>query len=375
MRDLYEILGVERGADADEIKKAYRRKARELHPDAGGDEDGFKEVQHAYSVLSDPQKRARYDRFGDDGTGTAGAGGDPFGFGRGGFGGLSDVIDAFFGGGGGGGFGAPGGRRQPQSGRDVLVHVALELEDVASGTTRKVEVEVDTTCDVCGGSGSASGASATSCRTCGGSGSVQRVVRTAFGQLATATTCPNCQGTGTTVQDPCPSCAGEGRRRQQRNVTVEIPPGVDEGDRLRVSGAGEAGRLGAAAGDLYVEIHLEPHELFQRDGRDLLGVVGVPFTQAVLGTTLTVPTVDGEDVEVEVPAGTQPGDVVSVRRAGLPRRGGGSRGDLRLQVQVEVPRDLDEEQRELLRRFAELRGEDVPPDGRSLFSRLREAFR
>ncbi|MBW3657172.1 MAG: J domain-containing protein [Actinobacteria bacterium] len=376
MPDLYDILGVSRDASPDEVKRAYRKKARESHPDAGGDEDTFKQVTHAYQVLSDPQKRARYDRFGDDGTpGTRG--GDPFGgfSGGAGFGGIGDVIDAFFGTafGGGQGGGARQGRTPP--GRDVLVPTELTLEEVASGVRRPVEVEVATTCDLCGGSGSSTGGGSTRCRTCGGSGQVQRIVRTAFGQLATASGCPDCGGTGSVVEDPCRGCAGEGRRVSKRTITVEIPAGVAEGDRLRVSGAGEAGRHGAPAGDLYVEVQVAEHEIFKRDGRDLWAEVSVPFVQAALGTTLKVPLVDGGTEPVDIPGGSQPGDVIRVRRAGLPPRGGGNRGDLHLRIQVEVPKELDSEQRELLHRFAELRGEDVPEEGRGLFNRLREAFR
>lgn len=372
--DLYQTLGIPRDASPDDIKRAYRRKARESHPDAGGDEETFKQVTHAYQVLSDPDKRARYDRFGDDDTpGTRGQG-DPFGFGGAGFGGIGDVIDAFFGSSFGQGAGG-GGRGRTQPGRDVLVPVELTLEDVAAGVRRPVEVEVATTCDRCGGSGSSTGGGATRCATCGGAGQVQRVVRTAFGQLATAATCPDCQGTGSTVADPCPGCAGEGRRVAKRTITVEIPPGVADGDRLRVSGAGEAGRHGAPAGDLFVEVHVAEHDLFERDGRDLWAEVSVPLVQAALGTVLEVPLVDGDTTTVDLPAGAQPGDVLTVRRAGLPTRGGGRPGDLRLRVHVEVPRDLDGEQRELLRRFAELRGEEAPADGRGVLSRLREAFR
>lgn len=372
MPDLYEILGVRRDADGDEIKKAYRRRARECHPDAGGDEDEFKQVTHAYQVLSEPGRRQRYDRFGDDGTPTTRGAGDPFG--AGGFGGIGDVIDAFFGSAFGGATSGRG-RSRAQPGRDVLVPTELTLEEVATGLTRSVEVEVATACDQCGGSGSGSGTVATGCANCGGTGQVQRVVRTAFGQLATATTCPTCNGTGTHVADPCRGCGGEGRRMDKRRITVEIPAGIDDGDRLRVRGAGEAGRHGAPAGDLFVEVRVAEHDHFRREGRDLWAEVTVPLVQAALGSRLSVPTVHGDEVETDLPAGTQPGDVVTVRRAGLQARGGGQRGDLNLRIQVEVPTDLDTEQRELLQRLAELRGEDVPASGRGLFTRLREAFR
>jgi molecular chaperone DnaJ len=372
--DLYELLGVPRDASPEDIKRAYRRRAREHHPDAGGDEEAFKQVTHAFQVLSDPETRLRYDRFGDDGTPRSrGAGQDPFGFGGTGFGGIGDVIDAFFGSAFGGA--SPGGNAgRSKAGRDVLVGVELTLEEVVTGVRREVEVEVASVCDQCGGAGSADGSPPGHCGTCAGAGQVQRVVRTAFGQLATASPCPTCAGSGRTVTDPCTGCGGQGRRTRRRTLGVDVPPGVDHGDRLRVTGAGEAGRQGAASGDLYVEIRLLDHALYERDGRDLLAEVAVPVTQAALGGSLTVPTVDGGEVEVQVPAGTQPGAVLVVRRADLPAQGGGRRGDLRLLVKVEVPTDLDAEQRGLLEQLAESRGEQLASRGQGLFTRLRGAF-
>lgn len=376
MGDLYQILGVAPDASEDEIKRAYRRRAREAHPDRGGDEEAFKEITRAYQVLSDPQRRARYDRFGDDGTprSRAGGAGDPFGFGTGGFGDLGEVINAFF----GGGFaGAGTGRRRrtrSQAGRDVVVPVTVSLEEVVSGTDKQIELEVASTCATCGGSG-ATGGARSRCAHCGGSGTVQRVVRTAFGRLATAAACERCDGTGVAIDDPCEDCGGEGRRVQQRTVTVPIPPGIEDGDRLRVAGQGEAGRAGAGAGDLYVEVSVERHDVFRRDGRELHAEIGVPLVQAALGTVLRVPTVDGDEAEVRLPPGTQPGDELRVRRAGVPLRGGGPRGDLVLRVQVEIPRDLDGQQRALLEELARLRGEDISDAGGGLFTRLREAFR
>jgi molecular chaperone DnaJ len=373
--DLYELLGLPRDATAEDIKRAYRRKAREHHPDAGGEEETFKQVTHAYQVLADPERRARYDRFGDDGTpSTRGAGQDPFGFGTG-FGGIGDVIDAFFGQGFSGGGGGGGGARRTQPGRDVLVAVDLTLEEVVTGVQRQLEVDVARACDTCGGVGSADGAVPARCAACGGAGQVQRVVRTAFGQLATAAPCAACQGTGRAVADPCPACRGEGRLPTKRTLDVEIPAGLEDGDRIPIRGEGEAGRQGAPPGDLYVQISVAPHEVYERRGRDLVAEVTVPVTQAALGGTLTVPTLDGVDVEVPVPAGTQSGDVLSVRRAGLPVRGGGRRGDLRLVVRVQVPTGLDPEQRSLLERLAELRGEPLASNGAGLFTRLRDAFR
>ncbi|MEX0869776.1 MAG: molecular chaperone DnaJ [Nitriliruptoraceae bacterium] len=368
--DLYDVLGVARDASPEDIKRAYRRKARQAHPDAGGDEEQFKRISHAHEVLSDPQRRARYDRFGDDGNGSGG--GDPFGFGGAGFGGINDVIDAFFGSAFGGGGG--GATRRSSQGRDVLVGVELSLEEVLTGARRDVEIDAAVSCDVCGGSGSADGSGAGRCQTCGGAGQVQRVVRTAFGQMATARPCPGCQGSGRAVGDPCVRCGGEGRRAEHRTVNIDVPPGVEHGDRLRISGGGEAGRHGAHAGDLYIEIHVSPHEVYERDGRDLLAEVVVPVTQAALGGTLSVPVLEGEEREVTVPPGTQPGDVLTLRRAGLPVKGGGRRGDLRLLVRVEVPTDLDDAQRAVLEELAELRGESRASAGSGLFARLRDAF-
>jgi molecular chaperone DnaJ len=372
--DLYELLEISRDAPDDEVKRAYRRKAREHHPDTGGDAETFKAVTHAYQVLSDPQARARYDRFGDDGTpGSRGAGQDPFGFGGPGFGGINDVIDAFFG--QATGFG--GGSRRPrreQPGRDVLVEVELTLEEVVTGATREVQVDVARPCTSCDGKGSADGAAAAACPTCGGVGQVQRVVRTAFGQLATAAPCDACQGTGRTVTDPCPDCRGEGRKAIDRTLEVEIPAGLEDGDRIPVRGEGEAGRHGAPPGDLYIQVRVVAHELFERDGRNVAAEVQVPVTQAALGGTIRVPTLDGDEVDVPVPAGTQPGDILTVRRGGLPVRGGGRRGDLHLVVRVEVPTGLDGEQRELIERLAELRGEELADHDRGRFTRLRDAF-
>jgi len=377
--DLYDQLNVPRDASADDVKRAYRRKAREHHPDAGGDEETFKAVTHAYTVLADPQTRARYDRTGDDGTPRSrGAGQDPFGgFGGGGFGGgINDVIDAFFGSafGDAAAGGARGGRVRTQPGRDVLVVVDLTLEEVVTGVSRDLEVEVARTCDDCGGSGSLDGSGPARCGDCGGHGQVQRVVRTAFGQLATAAPCAACQGTGRNVSDPCPGCAGEGRRATKRTLQVDLPAGLEDGDRIPVRGEGESGRQGAPPGDLYAQVRVAPHRVYERQGRDLVAEVTVPVTQAALGGTLAVPTVDGDEVEVPVPAGTQPGDVLSVRRAGLPVRGGGRRGDLKLVVRVEVPTGLDHAQRELLADLAELRGEPLAATGNGLFTRLRDAI-
>lgn len=363
--DLYEVLGVARTASPEEIKKAYRRRARESHPDTGGDEEVFKRVTHAHQVLSDPERRARYDRFGDDGNGRGGqAAGDPFGFG-----GLGDVLDAFFGGAATGG----GRQRANAAGRDVLVPAEVSLHDVLHGAELPVDVEVARACDTCGGSGSASGGGPVGCSTCGGRGAVARVVRTAFGQMSTSTTCPSCQGSGREVSDPCQGCGGEGRRVTRRTVTVELPVGIEHGTRLRVPGAGEAGRHGATPGDLFVEIRIAPHEVYERDGRDLWADLSVPMTLAALGGRVAVPVLDGDEVDLDVPAGSQPGDVLRLRKYGLPGRGGRTRGDINLRLRVEVPTQLTTEEREALRTFSDLRGEQR--EHRGLVERLRDALR
>jgi molecular chaperone DnaJ len=356
MADLYAILGLRPDAAPEEIKRAYRAKAREHHPDAGGDAERFKEVTRAYEVLSDADRRARYDRFGDDGTSASRGAGDRFGFG----GGIGDVIDAFFGSGFAGGFGGPGmgGARRDQPGRDVLAAVELTLEEVLTGARRSLDIQVASTCDTCSGSGSADGSEPQRCTTCGGAGQVRRAVRTPLGRMETATACPDCAGAGRRVTDPCRGCRGEGRRAGARKVDVELPAGLEEGDRIPLRGQGEAGRQGARAGDLYVQVQVAAHPSLARDGRTLHTRITVPLTTAVLGGTVRVPALAGVEHDVVIPSGLQPGAVVTVTRGGLPMRGGGRPGDLIVHVDVEVPRRLDRRQRTLVEELASLRGED-----------------
>jgi len=372
--DYYATLGVRRDASADDIKRAYRRLARELHPDVNADpahQERFKRVTAAYEVLSDPQKRQIVDLGGDPlATAAAGGGGFP------GFGGFGDIMDAFFG--AGGGAGARGPRGRVRHGADALIHLDLDLRDTAFGTKRDLTVDTADVCPTCTGEGSARGTHPETCATCRGRGEVQSVQRSFLGQVMTSRPCPACGGTGSTIPHPCPQCGGEGRVRARRNVPVTVPAGVEDGMRLRLSGAGEVGPGGGPPGDLYVEIRERQHEVFDRQGDDLHCKVTLPMTAAALGTAVTLSTLDGDEV-LDIRAGTQPGAVITLRGRGVPHlaSAGAGRGNLMVHVDVRTPTRLDGEQEKLLRELARLRGEESPEAGAGngrLFSRLRDAF-
>ena len=372
--DYYGVLGVRRDATSEEIKRAYRRLARDLHPDVNPDPDAqerFKEVTAAYEVLSDPRKREIVDLGGDPLApgGGAGPAGGPFG----GFGGLGDIMDAFF-----GASTARGPRSRVRQGADALIRLDLELAETAFGTTRDLTVDTAVVCVTCAGAGTAPGAHPATCDTCGGRGEVQSVQRSFLGQVMTSRPCPTCSGTGIVIPHPCPSCAGDGRVRARRTVSVKIPAGVEDGMRIRLSGQGEVGPGGGPAGDLYVEVHEQPHDIFTREGDDLHCHVSLPMTAAALGTSLTLDTLDGEEL-IEIRPGTQPDTVVPLRARGVPHLRGVGRGDLHIHVAVRTPTRLDDEQERLLRELAGLRGEDLPAStrghgGGGLFSKMRDAF-
>jgi molecular chaperone DnaJ len=370
--DYYELLGVSRTASAEEIKRAFRQLARELHPDANPDpraEARFKEVAMAYEVLSDPEKRRRYDLVGPDGMGQAGAPGDPFGFG----GGLGDIFDAFF---GGGGFGAGGGgARTPNlRGTDIEVVVELDFELAVFGGEHEISVRTAVACEVCEATGAAPGTQAAPCRDCGGTGQVRRVRQSILGQMVTAGRCPRCDGFGRVIDHPCSACRGEGRVVDERSYTVDIPAGVDTGSTLRLPNRGAAGTRGGGYGDLYVHVKVRPHRVFERRDQELHRELHVTLTQAALGVALPFETLDGDE-ELVIPRGTQSGRTFRLRGRGVPRLGGRGRGDLVVRVVVDVPDDLGDEEESLLRRLAELRGEDVAPaDAKGFFSRVRSAF-
>jgi len=374
LADFYELLGVSRTATADEIKRAYRRKARELHPDANpGDqaaEDLFKKVAHAYEVLSDPDQRARYDRFGE--AGISGAGGNPGDvFAGGGFG---DIFEAFFGGGGPFGGGTRSGPAGPPRGQDIEVVVDLDFEVAVFGGTQPVTVRTAVACPDCGGSGAGSGTKPVLCSECNGTGQQRRMRQSLLGQMVTTTPCGRCNGYGQVIATPCPTCRTEGRTVVEKTYQVDVPPGVDTGSTLRLTGRGAVGPRGGGAGDLYVHLRVSGHDRYARDGDDLVTDVPISIAQAALGTRFTLPTLDGDE-ELVIPAGTQPGREFVLRGRGVPRLRGRGRGDVRVRIVVEVPTKLSDGEAELLRRYAEERGEAVnPPESGGLFSRIKSAF-
>jgi molecular chaperone DnaJ len=367
-RDYYELLGVSRGARDGEIKRAFRRLAREVHPDVSDEPDAaerFREVVEAYEVLSKPETRELYDRYGHAGLRTGGFRPTPFDFTS-----LADIFSAFF---GDDLFGAPARSRRARGG-DVGARVEIELAEAATGVTRDVPFPVAVVCATCHGDGMAPGTSPSLCDRCGGSGRLQQVSRSAFGEFVRAQACPQCGGAGRIVEHPCPDCEGAGRVVEERSLEVEIPPGIHDGQRIRISGEGHAGALGGRAGDLYVEVRVRSDSRFVRDHDDIISTVDLTMTQAALGTTVTIPTLGG-DVELEFPAGTQPGEIRVLRGRGMPVLQGFGRGDHRVLVNVAVPRRLTEEQRRLLEEFE--RGENADTYGadEGFFEKLRSAFR
>ena len=374
MADYYELLGVSRTANADEIKKAYRQKARELHPDANpGDkaaEEKFKQVAQAYEVLSDTDSRARYDRFGEQGAAGGPNMGDVFAGG-----GLGDLFDAFFGGSGGGAgpFGGRGGPAGPPRGQDLEVIADISLEQAVFGATVPVEVRTALRCDDCGGSGAGSGTQPITCSECNGRGQVQRMRQSLLGQMVTTSACPKCSGFGKVIVTPCPTCSGDGRVLTDKTYQVDVPAGVDTGSTLRLTGRGAVGQRGGGTGDLYVHIRVAAHDTFHREADDLLATLPISIAQAALGTRLMLTTFDGEE-EIVVPAGTQPGREFTFRGKGVSRLQGRGRGDLRVRIQVQVPTKLTEFETELLRKFAESRGDAVGAGEQGLFSKIKSAF-
>ena len=377
-KDLYEILGVSKDASDAEIKKAFRRRARELHPDvnkAANAEDQFKELNEAYDVLSDPNKRAQYDRFGTiPGAAGGGYGGgsgyvdfdDLFG---GGFGGMGDIFSSFFGGQGG-----QGGRPARKEGRDMGVGLRITLEEVARGVEKEIVYDRLAPCPDCKGTGLGENGKVVTCPECGGKGRVVSVQRTFLGDMQTATTCKKCNGTGSSIENPCPECEGQGRVPDRQRVTVKVPAGIRDGQQLRVGGFGEAGIQGAQAGDLIVTCRVQPHEFFERDGDDLHGRANVSFIQAILGAEIEIDGImPDEKVQVRIPAGCQNEQVVRVKGFGMPRLKSDIRGNMYVHVNVVIPEKITKKQRELLEKLADEMGEEVAAP-RSPLQKLRDAF-
>jgi molecular chaperone DnaJ len=366
-RDPYEILGVPRDADETQIKKAFRRLARELHPDVNRHdpdaEEKFKEAAEAYEILNDAERRALYDRYGHDGLRSGGYAPNFEGFGS-----ISDLFDAFFGGFGGGMAGRAAG---PAQGRDIAVSADITLAEAAAGRSVELSFEAGDACEVCHGNGAQPGTPIVTCERCGGAGVLQAVTRSPFGQVMRQMACDVCGGDGRVPSEPCERCDGRGREVRRRTLRVDVPPGIGDGQRIRLTGRGHAGERGGPPGDLYVLVRIAADERFLRDGDDLVTVLDVPAPLAMIGATLTAPALEG-DVEVEIPPGTQPGDVFVVRGDGMPRlRRSGRRGDLRVVVNVVVPRRLTREQRKQAQKLADsLTAENVRTD-ESLVGKLK----
>ena len=377
-RDYYEVLGVDKGASEDELKKAYRKLARKYHPDLNKDNpeaaDKFKEVNEAYEVLSDKDKRAKYDQFGFAGVdpsyggGAAGAGG----FGGFDMGDLGDLFGSFFGGGFGGGRSQR--RNAPQRGESIQQNLILSFEEAAFGCEKEISFNCIDTCDDCGGTGAAKGTTAETCPNCRGTGSVMQTQRTPLGVFQTQTTCPNCRGTGKIIKKPCAKCGGVGRLRKKRTFKVKVPAGIDEGQVLRERGMGSAGVNGGPAGDLLISISIRPHPIFTREGQDVYVDIPVSFVQAALGDTLQVPTIDGR-VEYKMPEGTQTGTVFRMRGKGIQNLNGRGRGDQYVRVNVEVPKNLSDKQKKLLREFEETATDENQVKRKGFWDKVKDVFK
>jgi molecular chaperone DnaJ len=373
-RDYYEVLGVVRTATTDEIKKAFRQKARQYHPDVNKEPEAeamFKELSEAYEVLIDEDKRSAYDRFGHaavSGAGAGGFGGDPFQN----FGSFSDIFETFFTAATGTGTST---RRRQQRGSHLAYRLTIEFEEAVFGAEKEIEVPRLTTCSRCEGSGAEPGTEPQVCPTCGGRGELRRSQQSIFGQFVSVVPCDRCHGEGKIVATPCTECKGDGRVRETRKLAVKIPAGIDDGAQIRLAGEGEAGPRGAPPGDLYIEVNAKAHKLFKRDGNDLQMDLNLNIAQAALGAEIQVPTVDGTSTLIKVAPGTQNDKVVRVKGLGVPYLRGTGRGDMLVRVNVYVPTNLSEEQRRLLRDLARTFGDEAPePPEKGIFGKLKDAL-
>lgn len=376
-RDYYEVLGIKKGASEEEIKKAYRQMAKKYHPDLNkGDanaEQMFKEVNEAYSVLSDPQKKARYDQYGHAGVDpNYGGGGNGGGFGGfGGFEDIGDIFSSFFGGGFGGGTSR---RNAPIQGEDREVKITISFDEAVFGCSKEIKFSRVEQCPDCAGSGAAKGTSPETCSSCGGSGRVRVQQRTPFGVMQTERVCDKCGGAGKTVKTPCQTCAGKGFIRKQKNFTVNIPAGIDNGQSITLRGQGDAGRNGGPSGDLYVTVSVSKHKIFNRDGMNIYYDVPITFAEATLGAKINIPTLEGTE-EYTIPEGTQPGTVFTLKNRGVTEVHGTRRGNLSFRVNVEVPKNLTQKQKDLLKAFADSCGEKNNAQKKNFFDKLRDGFK
>lgn len=373
-RDYYEVLEVGRDASDADIKKAYRKLAKQYHPDVNpGDKNAeakFKEVNEAYEVLSDPNKRARYDQYGHAGVDPNSFGGAGAGFGDFDFGGIGDIFETFF----GGGFGRSSrSRTGPQKGADIKYSMQLTFEEAAFGVEKEISINRHENCSTCGGSGAKPGTSPETCKHCNGTGQVQYRQSTPFGQFVNVKTCDVCRGDGKIVTNPCPDCSGKGRVKKTVRRKVNIPAGIDDGQTISLRGEGEPGTRGGPAGDVYITIAVKPHAIFRRQGNDVVCEMPITFVQAALGAELEVPTLDGK-VKYSIPEGTQTGSIFRLKNKGIPYLRGNGRGDQYVKVEIDVPKKLNEKQKELLRQFAEISGDDVYEQRKGFFDKMKDAL-
>ena len=376
-RDYYEVLGVERNASDAEIKKAYRKVAKQFHPDVNQEdktaESKFKEANEAYEVLSDPQKKARYDQYGHAGVDPNGFGGAGGGFGDFDFGGIGDIFESFFGGSSGFGGRSSRTRNGPQKGSDLKYSMEISFEEAAFGIEREISINRMEACITCGGSGSKPGSNASTCQHCGGSGQVQVKQSTPFGQFVNVKTCDVCRGEGKVITNPCGTCNGKGKVKKNVKIKLSVPAGIDDGQTISLRGEGEPGTKGGPSGDLYVTVRVRQHAIFKRQGNDVICEMPITFVQAALGAELEVPTLDGK-VRYTIPEGTQTGSVFRLKSKGIPFLRGNGRGDQYIKVEIDVPKKLNEKQKAILKEFADISGDDVHDQRKGFFDKMKDAL-
>ena len=374
-RDYYEVLEIGREASDTDIKKAYRKLAKQYHPDVNPEDKSaeakFKEVNEAYEVLSDPQKKVRYDQYGHAGVDPNSFGGAGAGFGDFDFGGIGDIFESFF---GGGGFGRSSrGRSGPQKGADIKYSMQLTFEEAAFGVQKEISISRHENCSNCSGTGAKPGTSPETCKHCNGTGQVQYKQSTPFGQFVNVKTCDVCRGEGKIITNPCPDCNGKGKVKKTVKRTIDIPAGIDDGQTISMRGEGEPGSKGGPAGDVYITVAVKPHAIFKRQGNDVVCEMPITFVQAALGAELEVPTLDGK-VKYSIPEGTQTGSIFRLKSKGIPYLRGNGRGDQYVKVEIDVPKKLNEKQKELLKQFAEISGDDVYEQRKGFFDKMKDAL-